>query len=205
MRLAAAKSPMTATELLAGDESETVRHEFVRGEVFAVAGADEWHITVTMNVATALCAHLRCSPCRTLMADMKLRVDAADCFFYPDVLVTCSALDAADPLIKREPVLVAEVLSPSTAAYDRGGRFAAYRQLPTLRELLFIDPRRRRCDLHRLGADGLWVLYPFDPGAAVVLESVGTTLPPEVLWDEVAETGPAGTGAAPTAGEGVAP
>jgi Uma2 family endonuclease len=185
MRQAVAKSPMTATEFLAWDERETVRHEFVRGEVFAVAGADEWHITVTMNVATALCAHLRCSPCRTLMADMKLRVDAADCFFYPDVLVTCSALDAADPLIKREPVLVAEVLSPSTAAYDRGDKFAAYRQLPTLREYLLVDPNTRRCDLYRKGSDGPWVLHPFEPGQAVVLDSVGLALEADALWDEV--------------------
>jgi len=197
MGQAALKLPMTAAEFLAWDAGQTVKHEFLRGEIYAMTSATDALVTTTMNVAMALRQHLRGTPCRTYASDMKLRVEAADAFFYPDVFVTCSAADAADPQTKREPVLVVEVLSPSTAAYDRGDKFAAYRQLPTLRELLFIDPRRRRCDLHRLGADGLWVLYPFDPGAAVVLESVGTTLPPEVLWDEVAENGPAGEGAAP--------
>jgi Uma2 family endonuclease len=185
MGQAAAKSPMTATEFLAWDQHEPMRHEFVRGEVFAMAGAEERHVLVTLNIATALRAHLRGSPCRTLATDMKLRVEAANCFFYPDVMVTCSVTDAADPLIKREPVLVAEVLSPSTAAYDRGDKFAAYRLLPTLHEYLLIDPHTRRCDLYRKGADGLWVLHPFEPGQAVVLSSVGLTLEASALWDEV--------------------
>ena len=113
---------------------------------------------------------------------MKLRVEAADAFFYPDVRVTCSA---ADPLVKREPTLLVEVLSPSTAAYDRGDKFAAYRQLPSLREYAVIDTDSRRCDVHRLGGDGLWVLHPFEPGQALKLASVGLNLPAEDLWAEV--------------------
>lgn len=197
--------PMSAADFLAWDATQTLKHEFLRGEIYAMTGALDAHVTTTMNVSMALRQHLRGTPCRTFMSDMKLRVEAADAFFYPDVFVTCSAADSADPQIKREPVLVVEVLSPSTAAYDRGDKFAAYRQLPTLRELLFIDPRRRRCDLHRLGADGLWVLHPFDPGATVVLDSVGATLPPEVLWEDVAETGPAADAGAAPAGERTVP
>ncbi len=116
---------------------------------------------------------------------MKLRVEAADAFFYPDVMVTCSAADAADPLVKREPTLLVEVLSPSTAAYDRGDKFAAYRQLSSLREYAVIDTDSRRCDVHRLGGDGLWVLHPFEPGQALKLASVGLNLPAEDLWAEV--------------------
>lgn len=177
---------MTADEFLDWDRQQTVRHEFVNGEVFAMTGAAERHVTVTGNVYLTLRNHLHGSPCRTLMLDMKLRVEAADCFFYPDVMVTCSATDAADPLIKREPVLVVEVPSPGTAAFDRGDKFAAYRMLPSLREYLLIDPDTRRCDLYRRGADGLWVLHPFAPGEAVALDSVGLDLGADTLWDEVA-------------------
>ncbi len=176
---------MTADEFLDWDRHQTVRHEFVHGEVFAMTGAAERHVTVTLNVAMTLRNHLRGSPCRTLMLDMKLRVEAADCFFYPDVMVTCSAADAADPLIKREPVLVVEVLSPGTAAFDRGDKFAAYRLLASLREYLLVDPDTRRCDLYRRGDDGLWVLHPFAPGDAVVLDSVALHLTADALWDEV--------------------
>jgi Uma2 family endonuclease len=185
--------PMTAEEFLAWDASQTVRHEFVRGEVLAMAGAGEAHVTgtgeahvtVAGNVYLALRQHLAGSPCRTFITDMKLHVAAADAYFYPDVLVTCSALDARDPLVKREPVLPAEVLSPATAAYDRGEKFAAYRQIDSLREYLLIDPQTRRADLYRKGDDGLWVLHPAAPGEGVQLASVDLDLTAERLWAEV--------------------
>jgi Uma2 family endonuclease len=182
---AALDLPMTAEAFLAWDATQSVKHEFVRGEVFAMAGVHEAHAIVSGNLYTALRQHLKGSPCRTFFADMKLRVEAADAFFYPDVLVTCSAADAADPLIKREPVLVVEVLSPSTAAYDRGEKFAGYRALPSLQEYLLVDPAARRCDLYRKGADGLWVLHPGMHEGGVELASVGLALDGERLWDEV--------------------
>ena len=182
---AALNLPMTAAEFLAWEETQTVKHEFVRGEVFAMAGAGKAHVALTLNAAMALRVHLRGSPCRTYMADTKLRVEAADMYFYPDVLVTCSATDAADPAIVREPVLLVEVLSPTTAAYDRGDKFATYRQLPTLREYVLIDPQSRRCDVFRLQGDGLWVLHPFEAGQDLRLASVDLDLPAAALWDEV--------------------
>jgi Uma2 family endonuclease len=182
---AAIQLPMTADEFLAWDATQTIKHEFVRGEVFAMAGAQEAHVTAMGNVYNVLRQHLKGTPCRTFLADMKLRVDAADAFFYPDVLVTCSAADARDSLIKRQPVLVVEVLSPSTAAYDRGEKFAAYRLLESLREYLLVDPAARRCDLYRKGADGLWVLHPGEPEQGVQLASVDLDLDGLRLWDEV--------------------
>lgn len=181
-------SHMTAADFLGWEAQQTVRHEFVRGEVFAMAGAEERHVTTALNVAMALRQHLRGTPCRTFMSDMKLRVEAADCFYYPDVLVTCSAADT-DPLVKREAVLVVEVLSPSTAAFDRGDKFADYRLLPSLREVLLLDPARRRGDLFRKREDGLWVLHPFGTGEGVQLESVGLTVEGEVLWEGVEAAG----------------
>jgi Uma2 family endonuclease len=182
---AALQLPMSASEFLAWDATQTVKREFVRGEVFAMAGASEAHVTLMLNVAMALRHHLSGTPCRTFTSDMKLRVEAADAYFYPDVMVTCSATDAAQPLIKREPVLVVEVLSPSTAGYDRGGKFAAYRLLPSLREYVLIDPGSRRCDVYRLGADGLWVLHPVEPHGDVGLASVELVVAGAVLWAEV--------------------
>ena len=176
---------MTAAEFLAWDEQEPVKHEYFRGEVFLMAGTEDRHSTVSLNVAMALRNHLRGSPCRTYVIDVKLRIEAADCYFYPDVMVTCSAADAADRLIKREPSLVVEVLSPSTAAYDRGEKFAAYRQAPSLAEYLLIDIDTRRCDLYRKGADGLWVLHPFEPEQTLKLASVALDITADMLWAEV--------------------
>ncbi|MBL8331132.1 MAG: Uma2 family endonuclease [Rubrivivax sp.] len=182
---AALLRPMSASEFLAWDASQTVKYEFVQGEIFAMSGAGEAHVTVALNLAMVLRQHLAGTPCRTFISDMKLRVDTADAYFYPDVMVTCSAADAGSPLIKREASLVVEVLSPATAAYDRGDKFAAYRQLPSLREYLVVDTRSRRCDLHRLNELGQWVLYSFDAAQGVELASVALRVSADVLWAEV--------------------
>jgi Uma2 family endonuclease len=180
------KQPMTAREFLAWDEKQTAeRYEFVRGEVFMMTGGTDRNSTLAGNLYIALREHLRGTPCRAYVSDVKLRVEAADCFFYPDLMVTCSPTDAASRLIKREPLLVVEVLSPSTAAFDRGDKFAHYRQLPSLQEYLLVDVDSRRCDLHRKGADGLWVLHPTEAEQALVLASVDLTLPAADLWAEL--------------------
>jgi Uma2 family endonuclease len=179
------KPRMTAEEFLAWEAGETVRHEFVGGEVFAMAGGEDRHATAAGNLYIALRQHLRGTPCRVYGSDVKLQVEPADAFFYPDLMVTCSARDAADRLVKREPVLVVEVLSPSTAGFDRGAKFAAYRTLPSLQEVLLVDVATRSADLYRRGADGLWVLHPSAGDDPVVLASVGLTVTAEALWAEI--------------------
>ncbi len=187
------QQPMTAEEFLAWDETQPERYEFVRGEVFMMTGGRDRNYTVTLNLAIALRQHLRGSPCRVYGSDVKLRVETANCFFYPDLMVTCSPTDLGDRLIKREPVLVVEVLSPSTAAFDRGDKFADYRQLPALTEYLLVDVDRLRCDLYRKGADGLWVLHPVDETQTLHLASVALDIAPDALW---ADLEPPGDGSA---------
>ncbi len=184
----AAQTPIfSATDYLSWEAAQSERHEFVDGEVFAMAGAEDRHVTVTMNLAFALRQHLSGSPCRTYMSDMRLHVAAANSYFYPDVLVTCSALDQGSAMVKTEPKLIAEVLSPTTAAYDRGLKFGHYRSLPSLKEYLMVDLDTRVTDCYRKGVDGLWVLHPFARGEAVELVSVGLTVTADQLFAEVAE------------------
>jgi Uma2 family endonuclease len=183
MGLALRKAEFTGDDYLAWEASQSQRHEYVRGEVFAMAGGEDRHASATGNVYSLLRQHLRGSRCRVYMNDVKLQVDAANCFFYPDVFVTCSSRDLAERLVKRDAVLVAEVLSPSTAAYDRGDKFAAYRQLPSLQELLLLDLDRRTVELFRrqpgtagAGPHDPWVLHPLTEGDDLQLQSVGCTL-----------------------------
>lgn len=183
--------PMTADEFLAWEETQTLKHEFVRGEVFAMTGGVDRNNTVAINLLVVLRQHLRGTPCRVYGSDVKLRVDAADCFFYPDVMVTCSGTDLGQRRLKREPVLVVEVLSPSTAAFDRGEKFADYRQLPSLSEYLMVDVERRNCDLHRKGPDGLWVLHPSGPDDAVHLASLDLVVSAAELWADLEPDAPA--------------
>ena len=184
---AAPHNVFTAADYLAWEAAQLDRHEYIDGEVFAMAGAEDRHVTVSMNLAFALRQHLSGSPCRTYMSDMRLHVAAANSYFYPDVLVTCSALDLASAMVKTEPKLIAEVLSPSTAAYDRGLKFSHYRSLASLQEYVLIDLDTRSTDCYRKGADGLWVLHPFARGEPVSLASVALELSAEQLFAEVPE------------------
>jgi Uma2 family endonuclease len=172
---------------LAWEAEQSDRHEWVDGEVFAMTGARDAHNRIALNFAAALKTALRGSPCRTFMADMKLHIAAADAVVYPDVFVTCdprNRLPDAD-VIKRHPSLVVEVISVSTGAYDRGRKFALYRSLPTLQEVLFVEQDRMQVDLFRRNADGRWELYPAGENDQLVLASVGLALPVAALYEDV--------------------
>lgn len=178
------KPIFSAEDYLAWEATQSEKHEYLAGEVFAMAGASDAHVTIAGNLFAALRHHLRGRPCRTYIADMKVEVAAANAFFYPDVFVSCSAADAALADRKREPLLVIEVLSPTTAAFDRGAKFAYYRQLASLSEYVLVDTERVAVDVFRRQADGHWVLYPFGPGEAVELASVALTMPIEAVYED---------------------
>ena len=174
-----------AADYLTWEASQTERHEYIDGEVFAMVSAEDRHVTVAMNLAFAVRQHLTGSPCRAYMSDMKLNVATANQYFYPDVMLTCSATDQANPLIKSEPKLIVEVLSPSTAAYGRGLQFGYYRAIASLQEYVLIDLDTRITDCYRKSADGLWVLHPFRKGEVGKLASVELEIGAAVLFAEV--------------------
>ena len=118
------------------EKTQLEKYEYLDGQVvqvYAMVGARDAHVTVALNVASLLREHLRGGPCRVYISDMKLRVEAANAFFYPDVFVTCDPRDRAEDAYKHFPLLVVEVLSDSTAGYDRGRKFAVYRRLESLK------------------------------------------------------------------------
>jgi Uma2 family endonuclease len=116
---------------------------------------------------------------------MKLRIEAADAFFYPDVLVTCNARDHEADVFMVSAVLIVEVLSPSTEADDRGEKFAAYQKAPTLREYLLIDPESRRVEIYRVGKEGQWVLTEVTGDGTLRLTSVDLEVPVQQLFENV--------------------
>ncbi len=179
------QSAMTAAQYLPWEAGQSERHEFIDGDVFAMAGAEDRHVTVAMNIAFALRQQLAGGPCRTYISDMKVHVASANQYFYPDVVVTCSVADQANALVKSEPKLIVEVLSASTAAYDRGLKFSYYRALPSLEEYVLVDLDSRATDCYRKGADGRWVLYPFANREAVTLASVALEISAAQLFAEV--------------------
>ncbi len=179
----------SAEEYLAWEERQEVKHEYIHGEVYevyAMAGARDAHVTVAGNVFALLKAHLRGTPCRTYISDMKLRVEAADAYFYPDVFVTCDARDQASEMSKSHPVLIVEVLSDSTAGHDRGRKFKLCRTLDSLREYALIDPGLRTVDVFRRDAEGRWVLYTFEGEAEAEFASLEFRAPLSLVFEDVA-------------------
>jgi Uma2 family endonuclease len=170
---------------LAWEATQAERHFFCRGEVFAMTGVRQAHASVTLNVAVALKSALRGTPCRVFVADMKLKIAAADALFYPDVMLTCDARDKATPLHLAHPKLIVEVLSDSTAVFDRGAKFTACRMIDTLEEYALIDIDARRVDLFRRNAAGRWELYEFAGEAPVEFASINVTIDAATLYENV--------------------
>lgn len=166
------------------EATQPERHEYVRGEVFAMTGASDRHNLVAGNLYMLLRTHLRGSPCQVFISDMKVRVDAADAIFYPDLLVTCSASDRSDRLAKRDPVVIVEVLSPSTAGYDLSAKFAHYRRLASLQEYVTIDPDAPLVQVFRRSPDG-WTLHAAEAGDTVGFASIDLCVPIAAVYEDV--------------------
>ncbi len=166
-------------------EAEQIdKHEFIAGEVFAMVGARQEHVIVAGNLFAKLREHLRGTPCRPLIADMKLSVQAMDAFYYPDVMVTCDGADKIAELYIEHPKLIIEVLSDSTAAYDRGAKFAAYRKIDSLEEYVVVDIDRKGLESFRRQNDGGWLLRDFTGEENCEFESVELTMPMAHVFED---------------------
>jgi Uma2 family endonuclease len=127
------QAKLSLEAFIAWENGQHEKHEFVRGEVFATVGARRVHGQVCLNLAAALKAQLKGSPCAVFMESLKVQI-GRDTLVYPDVFVTCDPSDLRTEQVFAAPTMVVEVLSPSTQAYDRGLKFTLYRSLPSLRE-----------------------------------------------------------------------
>jgi Uma2 family endonuclease len=120
-------------------------------------------VVVAGNLYAALKQRLLGGPCQAYVSDLKLRVEALDGFFYPDVMVSCDPRDQAAVQFIEHPILIVEVLSESTAAFDRGDKFAAYRTLPSLQEYVLVDIPSRRVETFRRMAHQDWLFHEHRP------------------------------------------
>lgn len=168
---------MTAAEYLEWEPVQPEKHEFIDGELYAMGGASRRHVTVTLNLATAIDQALEGTPCRVYMADMKLQVVKDEVYFYPDMMVTCDPTDHRADQYLRFPVFLTEVLSPSTEVFDRKDKASYYRRLPSLKEFLFIDPDRRNMELYRRNQAGLWELRDITAEQPLPLSSLELEIP----------------------------
>lgn len=182
----AMRTTFDAEAYLDWEEGQANKHEYIRGEVFAMVGARREHVVVALNLASALKLRLRGGPCQAYVSDLKLRVEAADAFFYPDVMVSCDPRDHAASQFIAHPTLIVEVLSESTAAFDRGDKFAAYRTLPSLKEFVLVDIAARRVESFRRAPGQDWLFHEHLHGDGdCVFPALDVAIPFEEIFENV--------------------
>jgi Uma2 family endonuclease len=177
--------PFSFEDYLAWEEKQAERHEFMGGETFAMTGARRVHNLVAGNLYAAIKHHLRGTACRAFVSDMKLRLAESDAVFYPDVMVSCDSGDLAADCYLEHPRLIVEVLSESTAAYDRGDKFAAYRKSENLQEFVIVDIDARRVECYRRTADNHWLLSDYAGDDDCRFDSLDLTLPLSVVFEDL--------------------
>ncbi|WP_372398037.1 Uma2 family endonuclease [Azospirillum sp. HJ39] len=168
-------------DYLAAERSAEVRHEYVDGEIFAMVGADRRHATIVGNLLVALRQAARARGCQAYANDVKVRVEAANAFYYPDLVATCSQADD-DPYVVKDPVLVVEVLSDSTESIDRREKRTNYQKVPSLREIVLVSQTERLVEVYRRdGTD-----WPADMvrDGPVMLASLDLTVPLEAVYED---------------------
>lgn len=187
-------APISSEEYLAAERKAEIRHEFVNGVVYAMAGGSLFHSEIIANLISGLGQLLAGSGCRPLGSDLRVKVSATGMYTYPDVTVVCGKAiledNHQDTLLN--PVAIFEVLSPSTESYDRGAKFAHYRRVETLRTYVVITQDSAIVERHDRQDDGHWVLTEcVGITSALELPTLGVSIPLAKIYANVdLEEGP---------------
>jgi Uma2 family endonuclease len=184
MASAATVRTYTWKEFVEFEKRSTEKHEYLRGEVWAMAGGTPEHGRLAVNIASELRMALKGRPCVVLNSDVRVRVSETDRATYPDTFVVCGALktDPDDSNTIINPVVVVEVLSPGTEASDRGEKFAHYQRLESLKDYVLVSQAERRIEVFSRGTGASWLLTPLGPGQRVPIPSLGIELDLDTLY-----------------------
>ncbi len=175
----------TFREYLELEETSSVRHEFLEGEIYAMAGGTPEHAALTMSVGAALLTAVRGGPCRTHSSDLRVRVLATGLATYPDVTVVCGPYetDPESPTTVTNPRVVVEITSSSTEQYDRGEKLANYKQVPSLAAVVLVSHRERLVEVIERGDDGVWRRSEARRGARLRLSALACDLVVDEIYD----------------------
>lgn len=179
---------LTPEAYLARERAAETKSEYFDGEVFAMAGASRAHNLIVFNVASQMGPQLRGGPCEAYIGDMRVKVSATGLYTYPDLVVVCDKPELEDEHLDTllNPTLIIEVLSPSTESYDRGQKFAHYRQIESLQEYVLIAQDRPHVERFVRQPDGQWLLLTAtDPAGVVPLSSVDGQLVLSEVYERV--------------------
>jgi len=182
----------TPQEYLAWEEKQQIKHEYLSGQVYAMAGGTVNHGQIAINFATILRNHLGIGKCRVLSSDVKIEIQRSREFVYPDISITCDERDQTATKFIAHPCLIVEVLSPSTEGYDRGGKFNLYRRSNSLQDYVLVSTDKIELDLYRKNAQGRWEIIHHEldsesnsESSLVELQSINLTFQLEQLFDGI--------------------
>jgi Uma2 family endonuclease len=176
-------------EYLAVESASNIKHEYLDGQIYAMAGGTPAHAALQLAVPNLLFPQLRAGRCRALGPDLRIRVLATGLATYPDVTIVCGPResDPEDNNSVINPTLLVEVLSPSTEAYDRGEKFAHYKRIPSLRQYVLVSPAEHRVEVWTYDGDGAWTSKVSTDGELADLDSIGGVLDVRELYEVAAE------------------
>jgi Uma2 family endonuclease len=183
--LATDRSPsLTPQEYFAWEAQQLERHEYFDGEIYAMAGGSMAHADIALNIATTAKRHLA-GRCKVRNSDAKVGITENGPFTYPDVSVSCDDRDRTAQQFIQSPCLIIEVLSSSTEAYDRGGKFKLYRRLASLQEYVLVGSESQSVEVFRRNPSGSWEFMAYGEGDEVTLSSIDLTVAIGAFYEDV--------------------
>jgi Uma2 family endonuclease len=180
------KKILTEDEYLDFERNSETKHEYFKGEVFAMAGADVRHNKIFSNIFGELFTKLKGKSCQPYGSDLRIYVPENTFYTYPDITVICGDLipSAKDHNSIIQPTVVIEILSPSTKSYDRGDKFRLYREIPTLRDYVLIDSQSISVEAYHLNKSRHWELEEFKTTeSSLTLYSLNITMPLTEIYE----------------------
>ena len=172
-------------EYLRWEEQQNEKHEYIDGQIYAMAGASENHVIITDNFSATLVTQLRGGQCRSFSSDMKVSILEKSIYYYPDLLVTCDQRDRLNKQYKSYPCLIIEVLSESTEAKDRGVKFAHYQTLESLQEYVLVSQWEKRVEVFRRTDRQFWLLQTLTEDDMIELKSINLSIPVAEIYEGV--------------------
>ncbi|MBR8830636.1 MAG: hypothetical protein N5P05_000863 [Chroococcopsis gigantea SAG 12.99] len=176
---------MTPEAYLTWEAEQEYRHEYIDGEILAMTGGSIPHTKIYLNLYRALYSHLSQRGCEAYVADVKVKDQKNDRYFYPDLVITCDSEDLQARDFVQSPTVIVEVLSPSTANYDRSRKFKCYQQLETLREYILIDSESIFVEIYRRGEGRTWLYQSYGADENMIIVSVEFEVPLQTLYEGI--------------------
>lgn len=183
------KKYISSEDYLALERESLEKHEYFDGEIFAMAGTSEEHANISSNINISLGIQLKKRPCKSYQSDLRVHIPATGLYTYPDVMVVCGKAELLEDAFLDtvlNPVLIIEVLSPSTADYDKGTKFDHYRTIESLQEYILVWQDKKRVARYTKQENESWVLRDFiGDDAEIALSSIDCQITMEDIYDKV--------------------